>query len=306
MGISTRDHIGVMASSVSSFPVFDFMSTFLPGLFGVSTPAKGMWAPTDISQDYLYIGIIPAWLAVRSFTVKSMPAVGRISQVLLLLAGLYATGVHTQFYVYLYQHVPGFSFSRRPADAAFYINLLLALIISVTRFDDKCRSRKLTFLIGTILASLVVMDLLYLFGYASKVHQIKSLLVSGLQLSIRLVVFLGFALLIAMSFKKRKKMALASFVVMFTMVDLSFAGRLTRIFCPHYKDSAVAQLYLHPGDFRQHTSSPLLSTLRFAKYASGAFSRSFVRIEAVGGPLAASLPTVYGIHSILKATIRLR
>lgn len=125
IGISERDSLSIAPSAWSSFPWHVFLSIFMPGLYGNLGGTN--WSPTDTTQDYLYIGILPIIaLAVGCYmsqcwkrTIILVWALG------LILFVLFSVGMNSPFYPFVWNHVPGFSFFRRPADGAYFINLMI-------------------------------------------------------------------------------------------------------------------------------------------------------------------------------------
>jgi hypothetical protein len=97
--------------------------------FGNSDPSV-YWGLGDLTETYLYAGALPIVLilivgfgggALSEGRARFWLGVG-------LLACLYALGNLTPFYGFLYELLPGVSFYRRPADAAFVLNLVLAVL----------------------------------------------------------------------------------------------------------------------------------------------------------------------------------
>ena len=83
---------------------------------------------TDRAVDYLFIGTLPfALIAWHGFAAGRLFARrGRFFLILLLLALAYALGRYTPFFALAFDRIPGVSFYRRPADAAFLVNIALA------------------------------------------------------------------------------------------------------------------------------------------------------------------------------------
>ncbi|MGD0431252.1 MAG: hypothetical protein ABSA58_09180 [Acetobacteraceae bacterium] len=137
IGLSTRGAMSLSKSGLASFPAYNLFSLFLPGLYGALSENSPLWAPTDITQDYLYIGTLPAaalLLALISFARLASPA--RIALVTMMGFAIYAMGVNTPVYPWLFHHIPGVAAFRRPADAAFMLNFLAA--VALAGLSGKC------------------------------------------------------------------------------------------------------------------------------------------------------------------------
>jgi hypothetical protein len=124
-----RDELTVLNSAASSFPIHVFASVILPALFG--NMGGPQWAPTDITQDFLYIGVLPVllflvvlFLRIRMITPTFFPGV-----LVFLVFLVYSLGTHSPFYALLFEHFPGVALFRRPADAAYIINILFAFAV---------------------------------------------------------------------------------------------------------------------------------------------------------------------------------
>ncbi|MDR0770426.1 MAG: hypothetical protein LBE75_04410 [Burkholderiales bacterium] len=112
------------------------LATLLAG--NVLSHTRGTyWGPGDLSQEYLYIGILPlvAWLCWGGDSGKHRgkhrgehQGERRFWSAVLLLAFLYALGRHTPFYEWLYHVLPGMSLFRRPPDALFLTVPALGLL----------------------------------------------------------------------------------------------------------------------------------------------------------------------------------
>lgn len=131
VALTGRAGLPLEASAASSFPYYVYASIFSPALFG--NLGGPIWAPTDITMDYLYVGILPILLLLYGFAVSRA---WRSGLVVLWVLGLvfyvlFSMGVHTPLYPLLFTNVPGFDFFRRPADAAYLVNILIAIGILV-------------------------------------------------------------------------------------------------------------------------------------------------------------------------------
>ncbi len=85
---------------------------------------------TDRSINYLFIGTLPILLVVwHGFASGRIFARGqRFFLAVLIAALLYAVGRYTPVFGFIFDHLPGVSLYRRPADATFVINAALAFL----------------------------------------------------------------------------------------------------------------------------------------------------------------------------------
>ena len=287
IAISNRSALTIDASAWSSFPGHVFASIAMPGLYG--NLSSRSWAPTDITQDYLYIGVVP--LLFFAFAVRN--GIGWRNPLILawllltLFFALFAMGVNTPLYPFLYQYVPGFNLFRRPADAAYMINFLLSvglLLIGreVTSISQSHRgitdlnlpaTRNDLILLWTIAISVPLIA--FYLGAAAQLQDGLSILYrSYLELAIR--VFILSVLLIAFQrlFHSGKyPMVAITALMLFVTLDLSLAGRYAGSFSHPYSGHAAAQSY------RSHTGYPAPSTDDWLSRHTAPLAR----VEVIGG-----------------------
>lgn len=137
---STRPAIDYTEAARASLSPVNLVMLFVPNYFG-SLDADGLyWGPgaiewskvdlTDRSIDYLYVGLVPAlllvWHGIAGRRILA-PEV-RFFAVSLALVLLYALGRFTPVFKLAYDFIPCVPLFRRPADASFLINLLLAIL----------------------------------------------------------------------------------------------------------------------------------------------------------------------------------
>jgi hypothetical protein len=103
--------------------------TFVIRNFFDSAHPNGYWGPGDITQTYIYAGILPMILILRygvlagrllDWHFRFFLGVG-------ILSLLYALGGATPFYSFLYYVLPGVGLYRRPTDATFVLNMVVAV-----------------------------------------------------------------------------------------------------------------------------------------------------------------------------------
>ncbi|QFU16848.1 YfhO family protein [Microvirga thermotolerans] len=138
LATSTRPSFGFGVAAMGSLPPESLATILFGNVFGSLRWTYDYWGPdwhslsegtwTDRATNYLFIGTIPAllllWhgvaagrLLAREF--RFFLAVG-------LLALLYALGRYTPGFELIFDHMPGVDLYRRPADATFLVNIMLA------------------------------------------------------------------------------------------------------------------------------------------------------------------------------------
>ena len=199
VSISVRAQFVLADSAVASFPPLVFVSLVLPALFGNLDGI--IWSPTNITQDYFYIGVIPLVLYGLAM-VKGVS--WRKPLILIWLAALaffilFSLGVNAPVHPFLFEYVPGFDLFRRPADAAYLINFLLAVGLLILGREAVLPERPASVLTsslpiskGKILAVVLVMAVPFttftLGGLAQSKDAMSVLQISYLGLLARLVV----------------------------------------------------------------------------------------------------------------------
>jgi len=293
--LSNREALPLAASAGNSLPFFDVASVALPGLFGVLRPQNGFWPPTDVSQDHLYIGILPVLVVMR--TAARRPRDAWLPALCLAMAVLwfvFALGTHTPLYPAVFRHLPGFDAFRRPADGAFLLNFTVATLLVTT----PARGARLlpslpTVAIALAIAALCMAAWFALAGYAARVGHTADLLYSGRQAALFLAVLVAGGLLLRLDRRLFQRLA-PGLALLFAVADLAASGRFDAAIAPPYSLSPGAQRYGHvkPADFQ---NVALDQTLRFLRDNGAASDTERFRIEALGGMLAGTMPMVYRI-----------
>jgi hypothetical protein len=296
ISLSNRSSMDMAESADSSFPLFSIASILLPGLYGAQSPQNGYWPPTDFSQDFLYIGLLPVGMVLWSLCSIRRPSV------ILMLCWLgigasfiYAMGTRTPAYPFLFHHVPGFSAFRRPADAAFFLNMFIALLIGSSRFPARAR-------IGPWpVVTIVVMLLLMLLGtaltqlalYAEHVGHGADLMRVLHVFAVRLVIAVLAGLAIAALSPRIACWAIAPMVIGLTVWDLSHGLRSTA-FVGSPLITEISQTYGGTLSWAK-PRNPVEETISFLRQNGVMGDNPAWRIEAIGGPLSADMPMAFGI-----------
>ncbi|MDX2288177.1 MAG: YfhO family protein [Hyphomicrobiaceae bacterium] len=87
-------------------------------------------AATDDSFNYLFVGAVPvAVLLVLGICRGGLLRQGaRTWTAILVLALLFSLGRYTPLFPFVFEHVPGFSYFRRPVDGLFIVGLAIAVL----------------------------------------------------------------------------------------------------------------------------------------------------------------------------------
>jgi hypothetical protein len=138
LATSTRPSFGFGVAAMGSLPPESLGTVLFGNVFGSLRWTYDYWGPdwhslaegtwTDRATNYLFIGTIPALLLIwhgiaggRLFAREF-----RFFLVTGIAALLYALGRYTPGFEFIFDHMPGVNLYRRPADATFLINIVLA------------------------------------------------------------------------------------------------------------------------------------------------------------------------------------
>jgi len=193
--LSTRPGFSYETAVVDSLPPLAFLTLFARNFFNNSNIYL-YWGGADITETYFYIGIVPIVL-IAAYGIPSGILFDRKFRYFLwvgVLAILYAIGSFTPFYWLAYHFAPGVNLYRRPPDATFVMNAVLALATGflMDRLLSGSRMRvKLLYLMG----ELSVLAALFAWGFhdASRLGKLSAVF-KGLWLPV-LFVSIAFALL---------------------------------------------------------------------------------------------------------------
>jgi xanthosine utilization system XapX-like protein len=126
--LSNRPQIPYETAAWASLHPLIFLTLFVRNFFG-NSGLYFFWGFNDITESYMYVGMLPIVLIAR-YGVPTGALLERRFRFFLavgLLAFLYAIGRFTPFYWLAYHVVPGVNLYRRPTDATFVIVMVLAL-----------------------------------------------------------------------------------------------------------------------------------------------------------------------------------
>ena len=299
IAISTRAVLPVAASASESLPFFDLVSIAVPGLFGVLTARHGVWAPTDASQDTLYIGLIPVGIALLVFLrLGRAGALTRICAAMSVFWFLFAVGTHTPLYPALFAQLPGLADFKRPADGEFLMNFSIALLIATARFEWPLLpagrpARAAMALAAAGLAAIVICAATQLGHYAGVTHHAADLIACYRQGALRLAIVV-MALAVCWRGGSYPRRLVGPLLVCLTLVDMVTGGRYSPIFSCRYHLAAGDRFF---GTYCQ--AVPLAveasKTLDFLQAAGVTNKHSSERVEFLGGALSGNVPQTKSI-----------
>lgn len=155
--LSNRSVLSVADSAPASLPGFTFVAAAIPSAFGLGGFVSDRWMPNDITEDWLYVGA-PALVLLVAGVGSIRSRVPATLVILVFAYAAFAMGVHTWFYPWIFEHVPGFNLFRRPSDGAYVLVLLVSLLVASLRDPsiDRCSWQVL---LSIVLLPLIVITL---------------------------------------------------------------------------------------------------------------------------------------------------
>ncbi|MFZ4791976.1 MAG: hypothetical protein ACOYMW_13980 [Candidatus Competibacteraceae bacterium] len=287
VGLSGRAKFSLANSTSTSFPLLVYSSLIFPALYG--NLGGKIWGPTDITQDYLYIGIVPLSLYMLAIFsgIRWRNKIVFIWLLTVVFFVLLSLGINSPLYPFLYDYFPGFNFFKRPADAAYLINFILAIgLLIVGReaaysfsliTNGESRSilpiqRRLLM----IVVALGVTPLAIALGSAAQSRDALGVLYGSYTgLVVRLVLFILLLVWLNHLLGKSKRFYWVALLVggLFIAVDLGATGRYKGAFSPRYSDDPHIQNY--------QTSTPPKEDSLDAWLKSQ--TMPWARVEVIGG-----------------------
>lgn len=168
---STRPEIAFATAGYASLHPASLLTLVAPDAFGALTPS-GYWGSgtlpwmglsalgfdwNDQTTSHLYIGLVPlALLLVTAFDApRRLVRDGPVFLAGLLFALAYGLGAYTPLFRAIYEVVPGVDLYRRPNDAAFLLNAMLALLVGAAASGLR-RPRRVAGALAWLLPALLV------------------------------------------------------------------------------------------------------------------------------------------------------
>jgi hypothetical protein len=141
LATSTRPSFGYGVAAMGSLPPESLATVLFGNVFGSLRWTYDYWGPdwhslaegtwTDRATNYLFVGTVPAlflvWHGIAGGRLFAREF--RFFLVLGILALLYALGRYTPGFEVIFDHMPGVNLYRRPADATFLVNIVLAFAV---------------------------------------------------------------------------------------------------------------------------------------------------------------------------------
>ncbi len=138
--LSNRPAVLLAEALESSLHPANLANALFPNVFGSHAPGYDYWGPhytitpevaaTDGSFNYIFAGAAPMllllWFGVAGGRLGARGV--RLLAIMLAAAMLFTLGRYTPLFPFVFEHVPGFSYFRRPVDATFVMAILMALI----------------------------------------------------------------------------------------------------------------------------------------------------------------------------------
>lgn len=296
---STRVTISLQHCAPASLPGFSALSLFVPALFLERPGIAGYWGPADLTESYLYIGIIPSIVAFAGIARREAPSTTLVVTWLMgILAFLFAMGTHGPIFPWLFENVPGFSLFRRPSDGAYFLTLYCALAVALVGAPGSGRFRSLPerFLLPAIILILLLLCLVGLVNYAAQLDRVNSLTNVAIDYSIRFAIAAGLAIIIWFIFpNKHRRTVLLIAIVLLSAIDLASTGR-RGIFASWYNDHGIASMYRVLGAWQENSSAEAISFRELAALHSKKW-----RVEIIGpdnAPMALGMPMTQGYNPI--------
>jgi hypothetical protein len=138
LSTSTRPAFGYGVAAMGSLPPESFATILFANVFGSLNWTYDYWGPdwhslvegtwTDRATNYLFVGTVPALLFLWH-GIAGRRLFAREFRFFLILGGVatvYALGRYTPLFSVVFDSLPGIALYRRPADATFLMNVVLA------------------------------------------------------------------------------------------------------------------------------------------------------------------------------------
>lgn len=139
-GLSNRPAMSLSTALEASLHPAVLATSAVPNLFGSHNMNFRYWGPhytimpevgaTDDSFNYLFFGAVPVllllWLGIAGGRLATRGA--RFWAIVLAVAVLFSLGRYGPLFPVVFDHLPGFSYFRRPIDGMFVAGIALAML----------------------------------------------------------------------------------------------------------------------------------------------------------------------------------
>jgi len=139
--LSNRPSLDLSTALYASLHPTSLLSMAVPNVFGsLNMMDLGYWGPqaaitpdvsaTDDSFNYVFVGVVPiAVLLLLGVCRGGLLRQGaRTWTAILVVALLFSLGRYSPLFPFVFEHVPGFSYFRRPVDGLFIVGLAIAVL----------------------------------------------------------------------------------------------------------------------------------------------------------------------------------
>ncbi len=131
MTYSGRAHgISYDAATAISFPPSHLIKLFLPSFFGDEVRHE-YWGESVFALCPLYIGVLPALLALRAMAYKDHKGATKAFVLLGLIGLIGAMGRYLPFYRWCFAHIPLLALFRIPARMSFLVTFALCALAAI-------------------------------------------------------------------------------------------------------------------------------------------------------------------------------
>ncbi|WP_374446596.1 hypothetical protein [Stella sp.] len=207
---STRPEIDFRTAAYAALHPASLLTLIAPDAFGALTPGSYWGSGTlpwmglsilgfdwnDQTTSHLYVGLVP--LAVLFVALAGRPR-AVLREALVPAAGLafalaYALGPYTPAFRLIFEVVPGVDLYRRPNDAAFLVNAMLALLVGAAAnraAPPSGRAALLSWAVPALLATALGLWLGHRLGHLADMALALAVAVPLLGLAVLLVVRVG-------------------------------------------------------------------------------------------------------------------
>jgi len=290
--LSTRPSVSYETAVADSLNPLAFLTLLGRNFFNNSNIFL-YWGGGDITETYFYIGIVPIVL-IAAYGIPSGILFERKFRYFLVvgvLAVLYAVGSFTPFYWLAYHFLPGVDLYRRPPDATFVMNTVLALAAGFV-MDRLLSGSRIRIRLPYLIAELGVLAALsgWAFHRASELGRLrtvfKELWLPGALASIALTLL--YSIVVSRSEQIRFRLGLVCLVLLCTDLAVYNAGSSLNT------TSAASMTLLAHGPAGNDPVANFVSRGLDADYRGGGPFRA----EITGaGPAWADSPMMLGIQS---------
>ena len=151
--LSSRPSETLEVALLASLHPANLLSMAVANVFGALDQSYDYWGPqgavtpsvsaTDESFNYLFCGMAPVivltWLGLASGRLLARDM--RFWTFILVAAMLFSLGRYTPVFPFIFEHVPGFAFFRRPIDGMFLAGIAIAMLTGQLVSDFARRGR---------------------------------------------------------------------------------------------------------------------------------------------------------------------